>query len=91
MELLLGSDKNRSWEAISISKIIKSIESCQTLKQVAMCKLLINNYIFASLLSSDPKNDQIIRITSTMLDLLIKTKQTQIMNELVTNFEPITK
>ena len=91
MELLLGSDKNRSWEAISISKIIESIESCQTLKQVAMCKLLINNYIFASLLSSDPENDQIIRITSMMLDLLIKTKQTQIINELVTNFEPITK
>ena len=91
MELLLGSNKSESWESNSIGKIIKSIESCQTLRQVAMCKLLVNNYIFASLLSSNSDNDQIIRLTSMMLDLLIKTKQTHIMDEFVNNFEPSTK
>lgn len=81
--LLLGSNRGKNWEAQAIEKIIKSINSCETLKQLRTCRALINNYMFASIISGKDEDDQVLQLISSQLFFLLKTKETSLITSLL--------
>ncbi len=81
--LLLGSNRGKNWEAEAVEKIIKSINSCQTLKQLKTCKALINNFMFATIISGKDEDDQTIQLISSQLFFLLKTKETTLITGLL--------
>jgi 3-deoxy-D-arabino-heptulosonate 7-phosphate (DAHP) synthase len=41
--ILLGGEKDKNWSEAAVEKIINSINSCQSLKQLMTCRALVNN------------------------------------------------
>ena len=81
--LLLNAGKDKSWSSTAISKIIKSIDSCECIGQLMTCRSLVNNFMFASIISGKESDDRDLILISTLLHFLIKTKETQLITEMV--------
>lgn len=81
--LLLGSNRGKNWEVMAVEKIIKSIDSCQTLKQLRTCKALVNNFMFASIMTGKDENDAVLQLISSQLFLLLKIKETSLITSLL--------
>jgi hypothetical protein len=84
MELiLLNGGKDKNWSSAAVSKIIKSIDSCECLGQLMTCRYLVNNFMFASIISGKESDDRDLILISSLLHFLIKTKETQLITEMV--------
>lgn len=81
--LLLGSNRGKDWESTAIDKIIKSIDSCQTIKQLRTCKALINNFMFATIMTGKDEDDAVLQLISSQLFLLLKIKETSLITNLL--------
>jgi len=81
--LLLNAGKDNNWSNMAATKIIKSIESCECLGQLMTCRSLVNNFMFASIISAKETDDKDLVLISTLLHLLIKNRETQLITEMV--------
>lgn len=89
--LLLGSNRGKDWETNAIEKIIKSINSCQTIKQLRTCKALVNNFMFASIMTGKDEEDATLQLISSQLFFLLKTKETHLITSLLDEIDSIDK
>lgn len=79
--ILLGGEKDKNWSELAIEKIVNSINSCQSLKQLMTCRALVNNYLFAAIIAGQEEDDDNLRLVSSLLHLLIKSKENQLIKE----------
>jgi|694.fasta_scaffold71532_4 hypothetical protein len=80
--ILLGGEKDKNWSEAAVEKIINSINSCQSLKQLMTCRALVNNYLFAAIIAGHEADDDNLRLVSSLLHFLVKSKENQLIKEM---------
>jgi hypothetical protein len=80
--ILLGGEKDKNWSEAAVEKIINSINSCQSLKQLMACRALVNNYLFAAIIAGQEADDDNLRLVSSLLHFLQSVKSSSFFTSL---------